>query len=387
MAYYSIFPEKDATIYSHPDRLTMNTGNDEILELVEERGSSDQNHYPSRILIQFKDSDIKDIFETKITSDKTSSYSSSLELFSAKYENIASQFDIEVFPISESWNEGTGRYSNIPTSSDGCSWIYKDNSVRKTPWITESFATNTTGSIISNIIPRGGGTWYDITALKSSQSFDQVKSIDVKINVTPITNRFSSSILSNIGVPNGIPNNGFILKHTNIVEENVSSSKGILSFFSTDTHTIYPPKLTFKWDDSDYALGDTSLATKVKNNGEINVSLYRNKKEYNQNDEALIRLHVRDKYPNRSFVTSSNYLNVNYFTSESYYSIRDAHTEEEIIPFDDNFTKLSADNEGMYFKLYIKGLQPERYYRILFKHINNDGTEIFDDNYHFKVIR
>jgi len=37
MAYYSIFPEKDATIYSNPDRDTLNTGNDEILELVKEK--------------------------------------------------------------------------------------------------------------------------------------------------------------------------------------------------------------------------------------------------------------------------------------------------------------------------------------------------------------
>jgi hypothetical protein len=34
MAYYFIFPEKDATLYSHPDRNTTNTGNDEILEIV-----------------------------------------------------------------------------------------------------------------------------------------------------------------------------------------------------------------------------------------------------------------------------------------------------------------------------------------------------------------
>ena len=68
-------------------------------------------------------------------------------------------------------------------------------------------------------------------------------------------------------------------------------------------------------------------------------------------------------------------------------SIRDAYSEEEIIPFDDNFTKMSADAEGMYFKIYMKGLQPERYYRLLFKHVNNDGTTIYDDNYIFKVIR
>ena len=32
-------------------------------------------------------------------------------------------------------------------------------------------------------------------------------------------------------------------------------------------------------------------------------------------------------------------------------------------------------------------LQPERYYRVLFKHTNNESTKIYDDNYFFKVIR
>jgi len=35
MAYYSIFPEKDSTIYSHPNRTGLNTGRDEVLELLE----------------------------------------------------------------------------------------------------------------------------------------------------------------------------------------------------------------------------------------------------------------------------------------------------------------------------------------------------------------
>ena len=55
MAYYFIFPEKDATLYSHPDRSTMNTGQDEILEIVKEKISSETKFYPSRILIQFSD--------------------------------------------------------------------------------------------------------------------------------------------------------------------------------------------------------------------------------------------------------------------------------------------------------------------------------------------
>ena len=41
----------------------------------------------------------------------------------------------------------------------------------------------------------------------------------------------------------------------------------------------------------------------------------------------------------------------------------------------------------MYFKIHMNGLQPERYYRLLFKHTNNDGTTVYDDNFHFKIIR
>ena len=59
MAYYFIFPEKDTTLYSHPDRSTMNAGSDEILELVKEKGSNNSIYHPSRILIQFSDTDIQ----------------------------------------------------------------------------------------------------------------------------------------------------------------------------------------------------------------------------------------------------------------------------------------------------------------------------------------
>ena len=62
MAYYFLFPENDTTIYSHPNRDEMNTGNDEILELVKERGNTDQLLYPSRILIKFKNEDAANNF-------------------------------------------------------------------------------------------------------------------------------------------------------------------------------------------------------------------------------------------------------------------------------------------------------------------------------------
>ena len=60
MAHYFLFPEKDTTIYSHTSREFLNTGIDEVLTLRDEPSSTDLNYYPSRILIQFKQSEIND---------------------------------------------------------------------------------------------------------------------------------------------------------------------------------------------------------------------------------------------------------------------------------------------------------------------------------------
>ena len=384
MAYYFIFPEKDATIYSHPDRTKMNTGGDEILEIVKEKGSSDQRYYPSRVLIQFKNEEIQDTISNKVGSSVFNNGTSevALKLLSSQHRNLANILNLEVFALSQSWDEGTGRYSNLPTSSNGCSWVFRDNDTISTQWLTSSFAVATTGSIDASGITKGGGVWYTGSNFQGSQQFLQGSNLDTDINVTSIVQKFSASLFANSTYPTGIPNHGFLVKQPDSVEQDTSSSFGEMKYFSVNTHTIFPPKLIFKWDDSIH--NSQSIA---KQNGELSVSLYRNKEEYNQNDEAIFRVHVRDKYPVRQFASSSNFLNAGYFTTSSLYSIRDAHTEEEIIPFDSKFTKLSADDEGMFFKIFMKGLQPERYYRVLFKHTNNEGTKVYDDNYHFKVVR
>ena len=380
MAYYFIYPEKDTTLYSHPDRTKMNSGNDEILEIVKEKGLSDSIYYPSRALIKFKDDDIKTTISNIVGHSKFNDGTSTttLKLYSTEHKNLSTPLTLETFAISQSWDEGTGRFSNLPTSSNGSSWIYRDNSTTKTEWTTSSFAVTTSGSINASGITEGGGTWFTGSNYVGSQSFTKNETLDTNIDVTNIVTQFSASLFAG----GGVENQGFIVKQVDLVETNTSNSFGELKYFSSDTHTIYPPKLCFKWDDSVHTYQPSASLS-----GNLSVSLYRNKDKYNQNDVAKFRVHVRDKYPTRQFASSSNYLNTGYFTTSSYYSIRDAHTEEEVIPFDDNFTKMSADSEGMHFNIYMKSLQPERYYRILFKHINHDGTTIYDEKHHFKVIR
>ena len=384
MAYYFIFPEKDATIYSHPDRTKLNTGHDEILEIVKEKGSTDQIYYPSRVLIKFKNEDIKNTISEKIGSSIFNNGTSqvALQLLSTEHKNLETTLNLEAFAISQSWNEGTGRFSNLPTSSNGCTWINRDNDITKTQWLTSSFAVASTGSIEASGITKGGGVWYTGSAFQGSQQFLNSDSLDTNINVTSIVQKFSASLFASSTYPTGIDNHGFLIKQPDSIEQDTSSSFGEIKYFSVDTHTIFPPRLVFKWDDSSH-----NKQSFAKQSGELNVSLYRNQEEYNQNAEAIFKIHVRDKYPARQFTSSSNFLNPGYFTTSSFYSIRDAHTEEEIIPFDNNFTKLSTDDDGMFFKIFMQGLQPERYYRILFKHTNNEGTRIYDNNYHFKVVR
>ena len=384
MAYYFLFPELDTTLYSHPDRSEMNAGSDEILEIVKERGSTDNILYPSRIILKFKNDDLIDTIGNIVGHNNFNNITTaSLQLTAAEPKNLISTLNLNLFAISQSWDEGTGRYSNLPTSSNGASWKFRNNTTVSTEWLTSSFGAGSTGSVENSTqLTQGGGVWYTGSGFTSTQQFLVGDSLDTNFDVTDIVKKHSASLFAGDSYPTGIENNGFLIKKPKTVEENISSSFGELQYFSVDTHTIHPPKLCFKWDDSTH-----SFQSSAKLTGELSVSLYRNKKEYNQNDEATFRIHVRDKYPDRTFTTTSNFLNAGYFTTSSFYSVRDAHTEQEIIPFDTNFTKLSADSEGMYFKLYMNGLQPERYYRVLFKHINTEGTTVYDNNHYFKIVR
>ena len=380
MAYYSIFPEKDATIYSHPNRTGLNTGRDEVLELLEEKSSTAELYYPSRFLIKFKNTEIKDVIENKT---KGIPFNTHLEVFSTAHKSLHANHIIQVYAVSQSWDEGTGRFKNNPSSSNGVTWDLRTDtgSSARAIWATSSFASNSTGSSCDFMVS-GGGTWWTGTNYVAETSFSNADNLDLDINVTNLVKFFSASYYQGATYPTGIENEGFIIKKPIATECDASSSFGELQYFSADTHTIYPPKLTFKWDDSSYSHSGTTLTS-----GDIFLTLYNNKEEFQRKSKQRFRLTTRKRYPDRAFVTSSNYLDTAYLPTSSYYSLRDATTDEIIVPFDTNYTKLSADNDGMYFDLFMEGLQPERYYKLMFRVDNNDGINIYDEDYYFKVVR
>ena len=60
-------------------------------------------------------------------------------------------------------------------------------------------------------------------------------------------------------------------------------------------------------------------------------------------------------------------------------------TEEVVIAFDDDYTKISADSTSSYFDISMNGLQPERYYKIFIKTTLDGSTIIRDGDLTFKV--
>jgi hypothetical protein len=370
MAIYKIFPEKSATLYSfYP---TLNTGLDEILE-ISTFYSIDGTDEVSRAIIKFPSAQISGTFADKV---KDKDFDVYLKLYLANASSIPLEYMLYAHPIATSWNMGTGRLGNSPITVDGASWKYKDQDSGSVWFTNGSFPNGSTGSFRSgsgDVI--GGGLWYTGSQYAASQSFTNSTSKDIELKVT---NAVSASYT------NIIDNYGFILKHSSSIEF-TSQSKFETKYFSGNTHTIYPPCLEIRWDDSIFNPLSASL---VVNSSEFVPSLGNNKGEFQQDSVQRFIINVRDKFPSRTFQTTSIYLKNKYLPSSSYWSIKDLDTEEIVVDYDMNYTKISCNHSSSYFDIYMNGLEPERYYKLLFKTVLSNGeTIISDNNYYFKVIR
>ena len=368
MAIYKIFPEKSATLYSfYP---TVNTGLDEILE-ISTFYSIDGTDEVSRSIIKFPSAQISDILANKVGNNNFDVY---LKLYLANASSIPLNYTLLAHPLASDWNMGTGRLGNSPITVDGVSWKYKDQDSGSVWFTNSSFPSGTTGSFRSgSSAVVGGGLWYTGSQYAASQSFTNSTSKDIELKVT---NTVSASYT------NAINNYGFILKHSSSIEF-TSASKFETKYFSGNTHTIYPPCLEIRWNDSRYtgsiAIVSSSLFT---------VTLGNNKSEYQQDSVQRFRVNVRDQFPTRRFQTTSLYLDNKALPTSSYWSIKDLDTEEIVVDYDTTYTKISYDASGSYFDVYMNGLEPERYYKLLFKTVLTNGeTIISDNNYYFKVIR
>ena len=371
MAVFKIFPEKDATIYSEYPFL--NAGKDEMVEIAAYYKGSEE--YVARTLIQFDNTELTNVLNNYVSSSTRAAtdFNASLKLYLASADELPTSYKVEAYPVYvhnyDEWNQGTGKYFDSPNPADGVSWVYTQSTGSGTWGITTNVTQSYSGSVIS------GGSWYtgsNSYVFNAAQTHTVASTHDLDIDVTDEFRAFYDGTVTN---------NGLILKLTSSLEF-LPESQVFLRYFSTDTHTIYPPCLEIKWDDfaTDSTLSevtDSNTVVKIKNN----------RGRYTDEGFQKFKLHVRPKYPTRTFTTSSAYITNYYLPTASYWGLRDENTEEMVVDFDSTYTKLSRGADGKYFSVHMAGLQPERYYRVLLKTTIDGSTNVLDEDILFKVVR
>lgn len=220
MAVYKLFPSKDTSLYSfYP---SMNTGIDAIIEA----GNLNVNINPVpqvfRFIVQFDQNEINDVIDNKVGG---TNFSSSLRTYIAQAQGITMNTFLEIYPISGSWNNGSGTYLDSPFTTNGASWNFRNFSGSTSEgaalWQLDSFPTYVTASYSGSYV--GGGTWYtgsdDINNpnIEVTQSFEYRTEKDLNAPVTDIVKVWYSSS-KNIGSFTNIENNGFVVKWEDAIE-------------------------------------------------------------------------------------------------------------------------------------------------------------------------
>ena len=376
MAVYKLFPAKDTSLYSmYP---TMNTGIDPILQISNLNFAVDSSPSVARSILQFDDSEIANVLENKVGS-KT--WDAQLRCFIATAQGVVEDSTLELFPVYNGWNQGTGTYLDEPITTDGAAW---DSPLfgGGTAWDIGGASLGYTSSYNPTYAPQGGGSWYlsssdGVTQYPITQSFDPRSEKDLSVYVKSMVEDWYSGSLSN---------NGIIIKWENAAEFSTNKQvQPVMQYYSVDTNTIYPPELDIKWDDSVWNTGSSTTTELFQPNAFI--ALADNVGTFYSESVNRFRINCRPKYPAQVWSTSSLYTKQYYLPSGSaWYAVKDLDTNEYVVPFDSRYTRISADVSSSYFDIYMNGLQPERYYQILIQVDSEGSTTVYDDNYYFKVI-
>tara|TARA_B100001093_G_scaffold215047_1_gene206341 strand:+ start:9064 stop:10302 length:1239 start_codon:yes stop_codon:yes gene_type:complete len=406
-----VYPTETSTLYSNYN--VLNTGADEILEVASDFTPTN-GPMISRSLLLFSNEDIISDYKT------TNNYVLNLKVVQSI--ELESNTELELYPVSESWENGKGRFADKEVLYPGVSWLYKNKE-------KETWNTNTPTEYES-----GGGSWFDKyydnelnvqNQLSYMFTFNKSTS-DVKIDITELVKFWNMS---------AIVNNGIILKFKN---DNTKRC-GNVKFFSSNTNTIYQPYLEIgKYDYifdpyvstnnvkntelRNEQLSAESLDTGSLDTGSLDTASLETGSIYEESTEMLpiskketladgikeldstdlhifveninetysktslekIKVGVRESSPKKSFSNRMRYSGKNVTKEDIFFSVVDAETEELVIDFSE-FTKISCDNGGHFFKFNFKCLSRGRLYKFILKLESNDIRKKYEDKRTFMI--
>lgn len=447
---FSYFPTKDNTITNATINGTAKTGSNqgrsEVLDLFYlPQASSSVSYGKSRILLQFDVSQLSSSVASGLIPSSSVEYR--LKLKSAEHsESLPESFDIEICPVSRSWDEGSGlsNYDEQLKHSGFSNW---NNATSIQTW-------SLTGSDF-------------LTTVTASQHFDTGEE-DLDVDISSIVYAWLTG---------GLVNNGLVLKYPSVYE-NGNNELFIKKFFSRHSHVPERiPRLEARWDNTVYQDDRNNVAYSKSSNlfyyrsingqyenasnelfvnivnssgtvfqtltaslketgvycasgvllnftssvrtyndvwfsgssqyytgsfspffstgsnslqiGDLVVNITNLKSQYFQDENAFIRVFARPKDYKPAIKKSGSLDVYPIYLRDSYYEISNAETEEVLVPFStgsNKFTKLSYDKDGNYFRFNFQNLPKYGLYKIRILVNYNSEKNIFDGNWLIKIV-
>ncbi len=338
-----ITASSDTTLYqAYP---AINAGFDEILEIGKIQDTELYGTF-------FTASAVRSLISFDLSQsgswNASSSYFLNLRLATAKEVDKGQQ--IIIGALTQSWDEGSGFFYQEPENRlDGATWTQATTSVS---WSLAggALSTSPTASVQLTQFPIG----------------------DLRVDVTNIIQPFISQSL---------PFYGLYLKFPDSSEAS-SRNSGKLSYFSTQTHTIYQPTLEVLWDDQSFVTGALSPVVDLTT---IRVSTSTMRSNYQRGSVSKIRLSVRDRYPVRTFDGIQRYSNKYYLPQDTSYRLVDDQSNTVIGEFD-SFNKLHCDGTSSYMMINTSYLHVNREYRVELKIQSSDIVDYVRLSSKFMVI-
>lgn len=444
--YSVIWANKDTTIYSASvdgvGRSGSNSGKSEISELFH-LSESKSNKGNSRILMQF---DLTSFSQSTVDgSAPTSSVEFRLKLKNANHsETLPSSYDVELYMITKSWDEGVGlsNYDEELKDDGITNWILaqsnsawgtqggdftqsivlsqhfsdgdEDLDIDVSPfvysWLTGGVANN--GLIIKLIdFYETGSTDYYVKKFYSRHAHrpERVAKIEARWEDFKEDDRenMNYEISGNLyfyrmirGVPHNTPSTLFvdIINSSSTVVQTITASNvesGIyLASGSYVTFTSSTQIFRDVWFNGatqyftgtfipSFATGSQKFEYTV-----LDLNIPNLKPEYDRDQKVIINVFARERDYAPAVRKSASLDTDAILLRDAYYRIENDETEEVIVDYSTGsnaYSKLSYDERGNYFELWTDSLHPDSIYKLKILANYNTQKLIFDKNWTFKI--
>ena len=424
-----LYPNSDATIYKHKDISNLNTGLDEIIEL-ENTYSELTGHHVSRFLIGFnlEDSEIPNnillnseyFLNFKITDSYELKHETTFQVFpvvSPWKEGVGRRYDTEVEYEGVTWHSRTGG-SDVWDEPGGVWYRYEENSAGETTDIgveyTFSQRTSDVSLNITNIVKhwvsgniknngllvrlkdetinhqgkvaffsKDTNTIYSpyVRIAHNDYYFDPCECLVTEKITCLYTTEASGSISGSVVPTTNCPPSGSVPTSEVIYTTNTAA----LISGSAEISTATSGSCQDACDSIMLRTKEIQESTiKHISSEDIVVILKGLKSKISVAETMRIKIGVRDKYPQKTFSSHSDYESNNYIDYPMYYSVRDADTHEERIPFD-KYSRISCDARGHYFDFDFGCLSVGRIYEFLIRIETPSQTFIRENKIKFMV--